>query len=483
MKRGEHNVRETLVSVGIDVGTSTTQIIFSEIQVENMASGARVPEFTIVDKKVIYKGDIYFTPLASRTQIDAVKLKEIISGEYEKAGIQPETVDSGAVIITGETARKENANKIMNMLVGYAGEFVVATAGPDLEGILAGKGCGAAKASDKEGKHVVNLDIGGGTTNIAVFKDGDPVDTACLDIGGRLIYFDEEGRLDYVSESILKLAEHRGIDLYEGMVRDEKTLSSIVKAMADVLYESVTVKVNKALELVVSRKGKLLKKETPIEMVSFSGGVSDYIYFNEEEKDVYRYGDIGILLGRAIRKRFDESALSVMIPEETIMATVVGAGTQTMEISGSTITFTGNLFPIKNIPIVAVTPEEEKSGNLKEILREKLSWYTLEDGKQWIAVFLKGEKNMPYRKVQELASMLTEVLEEHFKEEEPFLVLIEEDLAKVLGQSILLSLKKKRDVICIDGIRVSGGDYIDIGKPIGNGSVLPVIIKTIVFNY
>ncbi|NCC79673.1 MAG: ethanolamine ammonia-lyase, partial [Clostridia bacterium] len=288
---------------------------------------------------------------------------------------------------------------------------------------------------------------------------------------------------DYVSESILKLAELRGIDLYEGMVRDEKTISAIVKAMADVLYESVTVKVNKALGLVVSRKGKLLKKETPIEMVSFSGGVSDYIYFNEEEKDAYKYGDIGVLLGRAIRKRFDESALSVMVPEETIMATVVGAGTQTMEISGSTITFTGNLFPIKNIPIVAMTPEEEKSGNLKEILREKLSWYTLEDGKQWIAVFLKGEKNMPYRKVQELAAMLTEVLEEHFKEEEPFLVLIEEDLAKVLGQSILLSLKKKRDVICIDGIRVSGGDYIDIGKPIGNGSVLPVIIKTIVFNY
>ncbi len=476
-------MRETLVSVGIDVGTSTTQIIFSEIQVENMASGARVPEFKIVDKKVIYKGDIYFTPLASRTQIDAVKLKEIIQGEYEKAGILPEAVDSGAVIITGETARKDNAQKIMNMLVGYAGEFVVATAGPDLEGILAGKGCGAAMASDKEGKYVVNLDIGGGTTNIAVFKDANPVDTACLDIGGRLIYFDKEGRIDYVSESILKLAKHKGIDLYEGMVRDERTIAEIVKAMAEVLYESVTMKVNKSLELVVSKKGKLLKKETPIEMVSFSGGVSDYIYFNEDEKDLYKYGDIGVLLGRAIKKRFDESHLSVMVPEETIMATVVGAGTQTMDISGSTITFTGNLFPIKNVPIVALTPEEEGSEDLKSILREKLSWYTLEDDKQWIAVFLKGQKNMAYSKVQSLAVLLTEVLEEHYKDNEPFLILIEEDLAKVLGQSILLQLRKKRDVICIDGIKVSGGDYIDIGKPIGNGSVLPVIIKTIVFNY
>lgn len=476
-------MKETLLSVGIDVGTSTTQIIFSEIQVENMSSGARVPEFKIVDKKIIYKGQIHFTPLASRTQIDEVKLKEIIKGEYERAKISPDTVDSGAVIITGETARKENANKIMNMLVGYAGEFVVATAGPDLEGILAGKGCGAAKASDKEGKVVVNLDIGGGTTNIAVFKDGNPIDTACLDIGGRLIYFDEAGRLDYVSESILRLSKLKDIDVYEGMVLDEIVLQNVVEAMAEVIYESITLKVSKALEMVVSKKGKLLKKETPIEIVSFSGGVSDYIYFNAEESDPYKYKDIGILLGRAIRKRIDRSSLKLMVPDETIMATVVGAGTQTMDISGSTITFTGNLFPIKNIPIVAMTPEEENSSKFSKILKEKLSWYTLEDGKQWIALFIKGQRNMAYSRVLELSAIITEALEDHFGKEEPFIIIVEEDLAKVLGQSILLRLTKPREVICIDGIKVSGGDYIDIGKPIGNGSVLPVIIKTIVFNY
>lgn len=476
-------MKEKLLSVGIDVGTSTTQIIFSEIFVENMASVARVPEFKIVEKEIIYKGQIHFTPLLSRTQIDAKELQKIIQGEYEKARISPGEVDSGAVIITGETARKDNAKKIMDMLVGYAGEFVVATAGPDLESILAGKGCGAAKRSDKEDLLVVNLDIGGGTTNIAVFQDGQPIDTACLDIGGRLIYFDEDGRVAYVAKSLEELSKHKDIGLYEGMVKDEKVLEEVVKAMADVLYESVTVKRSKVLDLVMSKKGKLLRKETPIELVSFSGGVAEYIYGHFQEEDVFKYGDIGILLGRAIKERFDKGNLPVVTSEETIMATVVGAGTQTMDISGSTITFTGAQFPLKNLPIVALTREEETSSALKEHLKEKLSWYSLEDGKERVAVFIKGQKNMPYEEVLRLAKELTEALEEHYKKDEPLILIVEEDLAKVLGQSVLQNLKKKRDVICIDGISVSGGDYIDIGKPIGNGAVLPVIIKTIVFNY
>lgn len=478
-------MKESLISVGIDVGTSTTQVIFSKIQVENLASGARVPEFKIVDKEVFYKGAIHFTPLASRTRIDENALKAIIAEEYRKADMEPHRVDSGAVIITGETARKENAENIMNALVGYAGEFVVATAGPDLEGILAGKGCGAAKVSDDTGRPVVNLDIGGGTTNIAVFRDGDPVDTACLDIGGRLVRFDEKSRLEYVAESLLRLARLHDLDLYEGMVRDESVLKVLVEKMAEVLYEAVTVKDTKGLQAVVSKKGKLLEKNTPIEMVSFSGGVSDYIYFNAQEEDVYRYDDIGILLGRAIRDLFQERRMEVMVPTETIMATVVGAGTQTMDISGSTITFTDQIFPLKNIPIAALSREEERETGeaLTETIVKKLEWYSLEQEKQRIALFLRGQRNMGFKEIKGLAKSIADAFTAYYEKEEPLVVVVEEDMGKVLGQSILQQLVKKRDVICIDSIRVGNGDYIDIGKPLGDGAVLPVIIKTIVFNY
>ena len=147
-------MKEDILSVGIDIGTSTTQLVFSNITIENKASIVSVPMISIVDKEVIYRSEIYFTPLLSLTEIDAIGVRKIIEGEYKKAGIRPEDVDTGAVIITGETARKENASEVLKSLSGFAGEFVVATAGPDLEGIIAGKGAGAGEFSKQKGVQI-----------------------------------------------------------------------------------------------------------------------------------------------------------------------------------------------------------------------------------------------------------------------------------------------------------------------------------------
>lgn len=124
-----------------------------------------------------------FTPLLSQSEIDAEKVKQIIQDEYRKAGVFIKDVSTGAVIITGETARKSNAKEVLNALSGMAGDFVVATAGPDLESVIAGKGAGAMDYSEKNNTAVYNLDIGGGTTNIALFKNGEVIDTTCMDIG------------------------------------------------------------------------------------------------------------------------------------------------------------------------------------------------------------------------------------------------------------------------------------------------------------
>ena len=129
-------MQETILSVGIDIGTSTTQLIFSRLTIENLASNYTVPRISIVNKEVIYRSGIHFTPLKSQTEIDAAQVKDIIRDEYRKADMRPEDLQTGAVIITGETARKQNANTVLESLSDMAGDFVVATAGPDLESIL-----------------------------------------------------------------------------------------------------------------------------------------------------------------------------------------------------------------------------------------------------------------------------------------------------------------------------------------------------------
>lgn len=481
-------MKETLISVGIDVGTTTTQVIFSNITIENMSSGARVPEFKIVGKEIFYKGKIHFTPLRSNTEIDETALKEIIEREYKNAGINPDDIDSGAVIITGETARKENAQNISKVLSGYAGEFVVATAGPDLEGIIAGKGSGAAKLSYENNDIVANFDIGGGTTNIAVFSQGEPIDTTCLDIGGRLIRFDKSGLVEYISPKLADVCKEVNISIEKGKKYPDEVIRKICRYMAEILLEVSGARPrSRLLELTLSPKSTALRLDYKIDRVSFTGGVADYIYNNQAETDLYKFGDIGILLGYEIKAILNEFASKVIMPEETIMATVVGAGTQTMDISGSTISYSQSAtLPLKNIPIIEITEKEESVNEeeLEKTIMAKLQWYCLETQKQKVALFLKGERNVSFEKVTSLSKVIAKVWEEFYPHGEEVIVVIENDMAKVLGQSISRKLSnKQREVVCIDGIKVSSGDYIDIGKPIGNGSVLPVVIKTLVFNY
>ena len=481
-------MKETLISVGIDVGTTTTQVIFSNITIENMSSGARVPEFKIVGKEIFYKGKIHFTPLRSNTEIDETALKEIIEREYKIAGINPDDIDSGAVIITGETARKENAQNISKVLSGYAGEFVVATAGPDLEGIIAGKGSGAAKLSYENNDIVANFDIGGGTTNIAVFSQGEPIDTTCLDLGGRLLRFDKSGLVEYISPKLADICKEINVSLEKGKRYPDEVIRKICRYMAEILLEVSGVRPrSRLLELTLSPKSTALRLDYKIDRVSFTGGVADYIYNNQAETDLYKFGDIGILLGYEIKAILNDFASKVIMPEETIMATVVGAGTQTMDISGSTISYSQSAtLPLKNIPIIEITEKEERVNEeeLEKTIMAKLQWYCLETQKQKVALFLKGERNVSFEKVTSLSKVIAKVWEEFYPHGEEVIVVIENDMAKVLGQSISRKLSnKQREVVCIDGIKVSSGDYIDIGKPIGNGSVLPVVIKTLVFNY
>ena len=182
-----------LLSVGIDVGTTTTKLIVSRLAVENRASAFTVPGMVIRQRQVTYRSPVYFTPLLGQDRVDGDGIREIVAAEFDKAGIRREDVDSGAIIITGETSRKENARTVLHALSGFAGDFVVATAGPELESVLAARGAGAVEFSGDTGKKVLHMDIGGGTSNLAWIVDGKIVSTGCLNVCGRLIKYDQSG--------------------------------------------------------------------------------------------------------------------------------------------------------------------------------------------------------------------------------------------------------------------------------------------------
>jgi ethanolamine utilization protein EutA len=472
--------KETLLTVGIDLGTSTTQLVLSRLTVENFASAFTVPRITISAKEVIYRSDIIFTPLLNQTEIDAEPINEFVSEQYRKAGIQKQDIQMGAVIITGETARKANANKVLRALSGYAGDFVVATAGPDLESIIAGKGAGAQDYSEKKRNPVVNLDIGGGTSNLAVFKDGEVTDTACFDIGGRLIKVDKQQKITYIAPKIQKILTQKGVSLQIGDQASETNLKPIILELVHALENSVGLgKKSPFFDLLVTNHP--LKNKDEIPLVTFSGGVADC--FATKEDEIFKFGDIGLLLGKYLRQSLIFSEKEVLQSTETIRATVVGAGSHTAEISGSTIAYSDQILPIKNIPILKLAQEDEQltASELSERVQEKLNWHKTE-GTPQVALAIRGIKNAAFSDIQRYGEGIVNGLDSLVKEKIPIIVMVDEDMAKALGHSISANLPPRYPFICIDSVKVDNGDYVDIGLPVAEGAVLPVIVKTLVFN-
>ncbi|CAC9719770.1 Cell division protein FtsA [Enterococcus faecalis] len=472
--------KETLLTVGIDLGTSTTQLVLSELTVENFASAFTVPRISISDKKVIYRSDIIFTPLLNQSEIDAEPIKAFVAEQYRQAGIHKQDIQMGAVIITGETARKSNANNVLRALSGYAGDFVVATAGPDLESIIAGKGAGTQTYSETKRKPVVNLDIGGGTTNLAVFKDGEVIDTACFDIGGRLIKLDQQQKITYIAPKIQEIINKKGLTLHLGDQATEQNLLPIISELVAVLENSIGLGTQSPFyQLLVTNHPLRKGEELPI--VTFSGGVADCL--NTTSTNLFKYGDIGLLLGKYLRKSLIFSEKEVLESAETIRATVVGAGSHTAEISGSTIAYREQILPVKNIPILKLAQEDETLTvtELGQRIQEKLNWHRIEETPQ-IALAIRGMNNPTFADIQRYGQGIVEGLANLVAEQIPIIVMVDEDMAKALGHALSAHLPKDYPFICLDSVKVENGDYVDIGLPVAEGAVLPVIVKTLVFN-
>lgn len=479
-------MKEKILSAGIDIGTSTTQVIFSRFTIENTSGEYMVPRIEITNKEIVYESKIYITPLLDERTIDEEAVHKIVVSEYAAAGLKAEDIDTGAVIITGETARKENARGVLNVMSGLAGDFVVATAGNDLEGVIAGRGAGTSAMSLK--KHVVtaNCDIGGGTSNIAVFEENRPIDTGCFDIGGRLIKLDGNNKVLYISDHLGKLCVKHNINIKVGEKLEYKEIYKACILMAQVLATTMGIHQFDMDDLEIMTTDHPLHNIKDIAYVTFSGGVGNLFYHPYEGNNDFPYNDIGVVLARALREVFAPYMDRVVEPAETIRATVIGAGTQTMELSGSTIAFSPNTkLPIKTIPVIKLAEEAEKFSpeEFAKHLEPMLEWYNDPDeGQELVALSLKGANCPLFNEIERYADLVIAGMQPIIKSQHPLIIVIEEDMGKSLGQNLIVKLNRSKDVICIDSVRTNQGDYIDIGEPLMHGRILPVVVKTLVFN-
>ena len=476
--------KTAILSVGIDVGTSTTQVVFSKLQMDNAGGYFSVPRVAIVDKEVVYKSEIYMTPLKTDVLIDTEALRDIVAAEFRKAGYRPEDTDSGAVIITGESARKENSDAVLKSLSDFAGDFVVSAAGPDMESLIAGKGSGAWQYSMDHHCRVVNLDIGGGTTNVVLFEDGETLARGCLDIGGRLICMNPQGIITKVSPAAAVMAQAAGVSVSVGDRCDELKLTAVTRQMAAALnaYLGVGTKdIDVILRQIKTPGSSDFPVPEKIQAVFFSGGVADLIY--HESADTWAYGDIGVLLGRAIRESRLFTDFQKMEPGETIRATVVGAGTYTTTISGSTITYSDDIFPLKNIPVIKLDEELQEAcfaGETEPVIR-RIQWVLGQNDEEHFILAMPGKRNPGYMEMKRAAASIRQIMDRVQPPGEPILLVIESDIAKAMGQMIRQQPDLKRQVVAIDSIHVEDGEYVDMGKPMMNGMVIPVVVKTLIF--
>lgn len=472
--------KESMISAGIDIGTSTTKIVISRLSVLNVAGMSHVPRIEIIDKEVLYQSPVYRTPLQDVTTIDLAAVQDIIRKEYENAGIAPQDIATGAVIITGEAATKSNASEMVHYLSREAGEFLVATAGPDLESIIAAKGSGVFSKSKDNELVRANVDIGGGTANIAVYQNQVLLGTCTLHIGGRLMEF-SGNKIHSISPPLQQLIAQEGLSLEPGAAKDHPDVERLIHIMVSTLFRTLMLET-------VPRHASLLLGEAPAwtekpEVVTFSGGIAACMYQQDAAGESGTYDDIGQQLANAIKERAALQEYQEEAPLETVRATVFGAGMQTTEISGATIEIDAAELPLKNIPIMKHHFQQQLTAGLQQLPQTFEQAMALFDaGREGInfALSLSGLPYIGFDGVQSLAGEIKRLMETRPNPDLPIILILETDVGKVLGQS-LIALGVTQAIVCVDQVKVDTGDYIDIGNVLQYG-VVPVVVKTLTFH-
>jgi ethanolamine utilization protein EutA len=471
---GEDEV--VILSVGVDIGSSTSHLVFSRIVLERLDS-----RYVVSERETFYASDILLTPYAAENTIDADALGVFFRKEYADAKVDPDEIDTGALILTGVAVQRKNARAIGELFAMDAGKLVAVSAGDSLETVMAAFGSGAVARSIRDQCTVMNVDVGGGTSKIAVCADGKVIDIAAVDVGARLICLEPDGRIARVEDAGRRYGNELGIDLAAGGTLTLDQGRAIAGLMADKLLEAMGGGAPAAQGVSLLRTEPLSKSHS-IEQVQFSGGVSEFIYGHEAKK----FGDLGPLLATEIRARIESFCPRVEEAIEGIRATVVGASQYTIQLSGSTIYVAPmEALPLRNVPVIAPSlplgDEVIDPAAVAQATQTMLRRLDLNGGEQPVAVFVRWQGSATFQRLDAFCRGVVHGLSSVLDRGHPIVLAGDGDVGGLLGIHLHEEMKLKNPVVSIDGLELKEFDYIDIGTMIEASGAVPVVIKSLIF--
>lgn len=473
-----------VLSVGIDIGSSTSHLIFSRLTLKRETSFFNMTNrFNLIKREIIFESSIIFTPLIDRYNIDVDAVIEFCKDEYKKAGITPEMVETGAVLVTGETAKKQNAAEIVRRLSSESGKFVSAAAGPNLESLLSAMGSGIVDQTLYSRKSHLHVDVGGGTSNLAIASNGQVLSTSCINVGGRLLGIDKDFKIWRIDGPTQFLMNELGMTYQIGDTIAEEDARTIAREYAEALLEVMQGPARSivAKELIMTDD---LDFSMPVDSYSFSGGIAEMFYGSDETFD-----DIGVMLAEEIKTLVEEKGLQVVEPENKIRATVIGAGAFSLSVSGSTTFFDENIdLPVDNVPVLPVNlgNEDFTPEKLVEEVRRSFTTFDVVEGNDLVALYFKdlivsraytGDEWLP-----PFAKAIEEALPKSVSEKKLIIIIFGYDVAKRLGLVIRDETSIKSNILVLDELLLEAGDWIDIGAPLKSTESFPVTVKSLVFN-
>jgi ethanolamine utilization protein EutA len=465
-----------VLSVGVDIGSSTSHLVFSRIVLERLDS-----RYVVTQRETFYQSDILLTPYSSEEAIDADALGAFFEKQYENAMIDPDEIDAGALILTGVAVRRSNARKIGELFARQAGKLVAVSAGDNLETVMAAYGSGAVARSIRDRAPVMNVDVGGGTSKIAVCNDGQVIAITAVDVGARLVCTDAAGKITRLEEAGRRFGADLGLELEIGVTLAPDAARRLAARMADSLFDAMKGGAPKLGATGLLRLDPLAWRGA-VDQVTFSGGVSEYVYGWETES----FGDLGNLLAAEIRTRVAAWGVRLEPPAQGIRATVIGASQYTTQVSGSTIFVSPHsALPLRNVPVIApgllLEGETVDADAVAASIRTVLRHLDLGDADTPVAIFVPWQGSATFHRLDAFCRGVAAGLSDVLARGHPIVLAGDGDVGGLIGIHFREEMKLKNPVVSIDGLELKQFDYIDIGELLESSGAVPVVIKSLIF--